>query len=336
MFCLAMLLLLADAPALEMNRQGVAAFDAGRFSEAERLFRTALGESRLPAIETNLGEALMRLGRYDKAEPHLKHAGPRHRADLALLRGDARTAERLFREAIREEASVEARAGLGSALAAEGRYGEALALVKELTGDDARPAVRASALNTVGIALEGQGRYREAEAAYRKSLEIRKKRPGHPDMATGEYNLGMILLLQGRDAEAEPLLRRALAHREKLLPAGHPQIAESLNGMGLLYRTQGRNGLAEGCWRDALGILERVFGPESTVVASMVNNLAGAKFDQGRYDEAERLLLRSLAIREKAGARAAAAETRADLARLAEARGGKRGLDNSYRVGYTH
>ena len=44
----------------------------------------------------------------------------------------------------------------------------------------------------------------------------------------------------GKAAEAIPLAQRALALREKALPAGHPDIALSLNNLAALYRRQGR------------------------------------------------------------------------------------------------
>src|SRR5882724_11841925 len=50
---------------------------------------------------------------------------------------------------------------------------------------------------------------------------------------------------QGRYAEAEPLLKRALAIREKALGPDHPDVAMSLNTLAALYQERGRYAEAE-------------------------------------------------------------------------------------------
>jgi tetratricopeptide (TPR) repeat protein len=45
---------------------------------------------------------------------------------------------------------------------------------------------------------------------------------------------------QGQYAQAEPLYKRSLAIREKLLGTNHPDIAENLKNMAALYRKTGR------------------------------------------------------------------------------------------------
>ncbi len=47
-------------------------------------------------------------------------------------------------------------------------------------------------------------------------------------------NLGELYRLQGRCAEAEPLYKRALAIKEKVLGPEHPEVATSLSNLGLL------------------------------------------------------------------------------------------------------
>ncbi len=45
--------------------------------------------------------------------------------------------------------------------------------------------------------------------------------------------------------------------------------------------------------------IERVLGPEHPHTATSLNNLAGLYKDQGKYEQAEPLLSRALAIRER-------------------------------------
>jgi tetratricopeptide (TPR) repeat protein len=105
---------------------------------------------------------------------------------------------------------------------------------------------------------------------------------------------------RGRYTEAEPLYRRALTIREKLLGPDHPDSAASLNRLAALCRHQGRYTEAELLYRRALAIREKSFGPVHLDTAATLNNLALLYDNQGRYAEAERLYQRVLAIHEKA------------------------------------
>ncbi|HJZ32155.1 MAG TPA: tetratricopeptide repeat protein, partial [Hyphomicrobiaceae bacterium] len=100
--------------------------------------------------------------------------------------------------------------------------------------------------------------------------------------------------------EAEPLYRRSLAIREKVLGPGHPDVAQSLNNLALLCRNQGRYPEAEQLYRRSLAIRETALGPDHPSVANSLNNLAELYQGQGRYAEAEPLYKRTVAIVEKA------------------------------------
>ncbi|HEY0754932.1 MAG TPA: tetratricopeptide repeat protein [Ktedonobacteraceae bacterium] len=67
---------------------------------------------------------------------------------------------------------------------------------------------------------------------------------------------------RARYGDAEPLYRRALAIRERVLGGEHPDTAHSLNNLAGLYRVQGRYRDAEPLYRRALEINERVLGVE--------------------------------------------------------------------------
>lgn len=99
--------------------------------------------------------------------------------------------------------------------------------------------------------------------------------------------------------DAEPLLARALAIREKLLGPDHPEVAASLNDSAVLYRKQGRYAEAEPLHARALAIFEKALGPDDENVAHSLTSLALLYREQGRYAEAEPLHLRALAIFEK-------------------------------------
>ena len=79
---------------------------------------------------------------------------------------------------------------------------------------------------------------------------------------------------QGRYGEAEPLYRRALEARERVLGPEHPDTLTSVNNLAALYQAQGRYGEAEPLYRRALEASERVLGPEHPDTLTSVNNLA--------------------------------------------------------------
>ena len=60
----------------------------------------------------------------------------------------------------------------------------------------------------------------------------------HPDTLTSVNNLAFLYQAQGRYGEAEPLLRRALEARERVLGPEHPHTLTSVNNLAVLYFTQ--------------------------------------------------------------------------------------------------
>jgi CHAT domain-containing protein/Tfp pilus assembly protein PilF len=112
-------------------------------------------------------------------------------------------------------------------------------------------------------------------------------------------DLALLYLQQDRYADAEPLLKRALAVREKALGPDHPTVAPELNNLAKLYDDQNRYADAELLYKRALAIHEKWRGPEHPRFANSLNNLAVLYTHQSRYSDAEPLFKRALLIREK-------------------------------------
>ena len=64
--------------------------------------------------------------------------------------------------------------------------------------------------------------------------------PQDPRLATSLNNLGLVYHAQGKYAEGEPLIKRALAILEKALGPDHPRVATSLENYAALLRKTGR------------------------------------------------------------------------------------------------
>ena len=87
-------------------------------------------------------------------------------------------------------------------------------------------------------------------------------------MAGSLNNLAFLYHARGRDAEAEQLLQRSLAIREKVLGHEHPDVAESLNNLAELYDDQGRFAEAEPLYQRSLSIWEKTLGSRPRVACS--------------------------------------------------------------------
>ncbi len=84
--------------------------------------------------------------------------------------------------------------------------------------------------DNLGLCLEALGRYKEAEAAYERAVELnRKKKPSSP---WPPLNLGIMLSKLGRRAEAEVYLREALEYK--------PDFAQAHYRLGVILEKRGK------------------------------------------------------------------------------------------------
>jgi tetratricopeptide (TPR) repeat protein len=99
--------------------------------------------------------------------------------------------------------------------------------------------------------------------------------------------------------QGAPLLRDALAVREKALGPEHPDTATSLSSLASLLDDQGDLAGARPLFERALAIREKALGPEHPDTAMSLNYLAMLLRKQGDFAGARPLIERALAISEK-------------------------------------
>jgi tetratricopeptide (TPR) repeat protein len=104
---------------------------------------------------------------------------------------------------------------------------------------------------------------------------------------------------RGRFAEAEGLLRKAVARAEGEDPED-VRLASILGQLAWAINQQGRSTEAEAVARRALAIQEKRLGPEHLDTSVGLQIVSAVEQAQGEHSEAERLLGRALAIQEKA------------------------------------
>jgi tetratricopeptide (TPR) repeat protein len=95
---------------------------------------------------------------------------------------------------------------------------------------------------------------------------------------------------RGQYAEAEPLLKQAMAIRRTALGEQHPAYATSLNNLAGLYDAMGRHAEAEPLYQQAMEIYRTALGERHPDYAGSLHNLAVLYQETGRHAEAEPLL----------------------------------------------
>jgi tetratricopeptide (TPR) repeat protein len=115
--------------------------------------------------------------------------------------------------------------------------------------------------DTLADALEGQGKYAEAEAEYRSVAKLREKLlgPEHPQTLASRSSLAKTLLAEGKDAEAD--MREVIRLREKVIGADHPDTLESCYDFASGLRHGGKIEEAKEFARRAAEGARKVLGP---------------------------------------------------------------------------
>jgi tetratricopeptide (TPR) repeat protein len=91
----------------------------------------------------------------------------------------------------------------------------------------------------IGHLLREQGKLKEAEGSYRRTLEGCERTLGldHPDTLSSVNSLGLLLHDQGKLDLAEPFYRRALEGFERTLGRDHPSTLHSARCLEILLET---------------------------------------------------------------------------------------------------
>ena len=152
------------------------------------------------------------------------------------------------------------------------RYGEAESLIEEGTALYARaqgedhPNVAYGLMSLANVHF-AEEQYDGAEREARRALAITEKASTSVvrQAAIGGV-LGRVLTRTGRTAEAEPLLRQALATvTQKLPPRSNPRAA-ALGALGECLAAEKRYGEAEPLLNESYAILQQLHVPHSPVL----------------------------------------------------------------------
>jgi len=173
-------------------------------------------------------------------------------------------------------------------------------------------------LHNQGVLSQEQGRFAEAESAFREALHAWEKLPAatSEEIAATLNGLGNLLRVEGHYLEAEGFLRRAISLEEKAGEPARLDLAFTLNSLGALYCNIKEPWRATPLLERGLDIREQILGSKHPLITSSLDNLADALIQQRRLDQAETLYRRSLSILETQSDPSLLAMTRCKLADL--------------------
>src|SRR5206468_10804021 len=118
------------------------------------------------------------------------------------------------------------------------------------------------------------------------AAEAKASGPDSPRVAILLHQYALALRARHSDAEAEPVLRRALSIQQASAKA-NPQVTVGiLNTLGNLLEGRDQLDEAEKLERAALSLAEQKFGPESPQLAATCTNLADVLWNKKNLREA--------------------------------------------------
>ncbi len=131
--------------------------------------------------------------------------------------------------------------------------------------------------------------FKNAEAAYGRTLTIRMKVLGPNDVGTSNVldRLGQVYVTYGFYAKAEPLLLQALEIRAAKLDNKHYLIGRSYDNLAELYEKNGQTAKADSFYLKSVEFHARLYGENTMPVATTLTTYARYLMEIGRYKEAE-------------------------------------------------
>jgi len=282
------------AVAASLSNLGAVRMAQGRYADAEALTReaVALWEAALGVDHPKLANSLNRLGNVLGRRGEFAEASAAYRRALSILE-DGLGPDHPDIAAILNN--------LGTTVLSQGDAAEAERLFERaLAGHSSRLGPThpetAKTRRNVASALGHQGDFEAALSGHRAALKTWKATlsPGHSLLVTGHTDVGATLTSLGRYAEAEAMLRQAIAVagidrvEPQTVALAHTALARALE-----YR--GKHAAAQAEHRQALALTEKALGSAAPQLIGLRANVAGALQAQGKTAEAEAEYRKALA-----------------------------------------
>jgi len=257
-----------------------------------------------------LREKLPQLAEQLKSAPD---ATSYERANAAFVARDYDEAERLAlqvageaRQAPTPQTSQAIRALELASLSAQRRikYADALRHLRDaekLTDQQRAPVEWGRVQHEIGQALVQQGKFAEAETAYRNAIKVRSVALGPENPQTLRSRVGLVTALdfEGKATAAETEVRDVIRIQEKVLGKENPDTLAARSTLGFVLNKEGKHSEAETELRDVIDIQTKVLGRDHADTLNSRHSLAGALYFQNKLEEAEAEYRSILDVRKK-------------------------------------
>lgn len=284
------------------SASGSAMYQLGEVAEARRNYVDAetfykravsLAEGASPRVDHDvingwsaLGYVYTAMGRYADAEPAYQRAVALSEKSQNI--GDMLRGYNNLGDLYQHKAQYE--------LAAE-VYGKAVAIY-DRTGEE--NDLLAILLDNMAELYRARGELSKAQPLSERALAIGVKvwGPDDPEVATILSNQALLAIALQDVPRALKLYERVIDIRSAVYGPDDPSVAATISDVAVLMRRNGLSRQAESALRQATHILEADDAEPDRLTAAL-NNLAVALGANGKHQEAERVLLRALAVQQK-------------------------------------
>jgi serine/threonine-protein kinase len=270
--------------------------DIGNYVDARPLLTEALeprkqlyGEDHLD-VATSLGHLADAVG----STGDEKSAVEMRREELAIRRringnDDVKTTDALFALAMELHAAGNGREA--GPLTAEWK-----SRVSKAPPEITRTRLQQLSSLTEAVLFAGQPQVAESLGRAQLTLARQLYGEHNDQIAVAMGNIGVALDRQGRFAEAEPILHQVADAMVAAYPAGNPRVAAALKVWAVELGHLSRYAEAEAPFRKALEIARRSVGDGSAEVVGIEQELSVVLATQGQYDEALSLSRHALGV----------------------------------------
>jgi len=166
------------------------------------------------------------------------------------------------------------------------------------TGLAQDPDVQSQMMHEMASTYINLGLLARAQTLAQRALDARRSLRGADDPKTLESmtQLGLILHMQGHDADAESLDRRALADERRVLGSDNPLTLQTADDLAMVLKPLGRFPEAENLAREVVDTSNRRLGAQGALTLRAQNHLASILFYEGHAGDAEKVLRPALDV----------------------------------------
>ncbi len=211
-----------------------------------------------------------------------------YQIDITLTRHDNHNL-RALTERIRQE--IEGPTGwhrLGKFLLKLGQYKTAEEVYNVLISHTQDKLKGSVLYDQLGMAKDGQGKYRPALNCYETSLKMRQATlpSNHSDLARSYSNIGSTYYRLKEYSKALSYNEKALEIRQKNFPPNHLNLAESYNNIGLIYEKMNEYSKALSFHEKALEIRQKALPSYHPDLAESYSNIGTLYDKMGEHSQA--------------------------------------------------